>query len=73
MPPLDGHYARPEKLFVDLAVELRTLPLMDPGEFTALFSSAATSGRLDINTMLNSSKCKRLAAKFLKLVDQSMS
>lgn len=67
--PVDGPYATPEKLFVDLAAELEELPLMDPAEFTALFSSASQSGRLDVAELLEYSKRKRLLDKFLSYMD----
>jgi hypothetical protein len=66
---VDGPYATPEKLFVDLAAELEELPLMDPAEFTALFSSASQSGRLDVAELLEYSKRKRLLEKFLNYMD----
>lgn len=67
--PVDGHYALPEKLFVDLAWELETLPLMDAAEFNGLFSSATRAGRLDIAVLLRYSSRKRLMGRFIKLID----
>jgi hypothetical protein len=71
--PVDGAYAAPEKVFVDLAVELATLPLMDAAEFTALFSSASRSGRLDIPALLRYATRKRISDKFLSIVDSAPS
>lgn len=68
--PVDGHFARPEKLLVDLADELPKLPLMDTGEYVMLLSSMATSGRLEINAMLNYSLRKRMKSKFLRYINQ---
>jgi len=67
--PVDGPYATPEKVFVDLAAELPLLPLMDVAEFTGLFSSASQSGRLDIPELLRYSHRKRLQDRFLILLD----
>ncbi len=68
--PVDGHFSRPEKILVDLAAELAVLPLMDASEFTALFSGAATSGRLEINVMLRYGFRRELKVKFLRLMNQ---
>jgi hypothetical protein len=65
--PVDGPYATPEKLFVDLAAELDEL--MDPAEFAALFSSASRSGRLDFPELLRYAERKRLQQRFLMLVN----
>ncbi|MDO8541621.1 MAG: hypothetical protein Q7S40_14385 [Opitutaceae bacterium] len=68
--PVDGHYAAPEKILVDLAAELAVLQLMDASEFTALFSSAATSGRLEITGMLRYAHRRELKPRFLRLLNQ---
>ena len=68
--PVDGHFAMPEKVLVDLAAEVALLPLMDAREFTALFSSAAVAGRMEINAMLRYSSRKELKDNFLSLVNQ---
>ena len=67
--PVDGHYATPEKLLVDLAAELDDLPLMDPAELTALFLSASRDGRLDFPELLRYSDRKRLGERFLNLIN----
>lgn len=67
--PVEGAYAKPEKLFVDLASELEDLPLMDPAEFTALFLSASQSGRVDVSDLIRYAVRKRLENRFLKLVN----
>ena len=66
--PVDGYYALQEKLFVDLAWELESLPLMDAAEFSGLFSSASRAGRLDIAALLRYSSRKRLMGRFIKLI-----
>lgn len=67
--PVEGHYAFPEKILVDLAGEIDVLPLMDAEEFNRLFASAALAGRLDIAEMRRYAIRKRLEEKILKLVD----
>ena len=67
--PVDGCYALPEKVLVDLADETTALPLMDPAEFNGLFSSASRTGRLDIAVLLRYSNRKRLMERFIKLID----
>lgn len=69
--PVDGHYAMPEKILVDLAAELTALPLtlMDPVEFTGLFTSISQAGRLNIADLIAYSKRKRLQGKFIKYMD----
>jgi len=71
--PVDGPYATPEKLFVDLAAELEHLPLMDSAEFTGLFQLASQSGRLDFPELLRYAERNRLKEKFLTLLDSIMS
>jgi hypothetical protein len=67
--PVEGHFALPEKILVDLAGEIDVLPLMEPAEFNRLFSSAAQAGRLDIAEMRRYAIRKRLEGKILMLVD----
>lgn len=67
--PVEGHYALPEKILVDLAGEIDVLHLMDPAEFNRLFASAALAGRLDIADTIAYSKRKRLLSGFLKHID----
>lgn len=71
--PVDGHYALPEKVLVDLADEITALPLMDPAEFTGLFLSVSQEGRLDMAAMVRYAKRKRLAGRFLKVIDSIVS
>ncbi len=65
---VDGHYATPEKVLVDLVDEAEALPLMDRSELTGVFSGAIHSGRLDMPVMLNHSVRKRMEDKILSLV-----
>jgi hypothetical protein len=67
--PVDGHYAMPEKVLVDLAAEVTALPLMDPAEFTGLFTSASLAGRLDIAETLRYARRKRMENRILRLVN----
>lgn len=67
--PVEGHYALPEKILVDLAAEIAVLPLMDPAEFNRLFVSVAQAGRLDIAEIRRYAIRKRLEERILKLVD----
>ncbi len=67
--PVEGHFALPEKILVDLAAEIGVLPLMDAAEFNGLFVSVARSGRLDIAEMRRYAIRKRMEGKVLKLVD----
>jgi hypothetical protein len=68
--PIEGHFARPEKVLVDLAAELAVLPLMDASEFSALFRTVATAGRLEITSMLRYANRRELSDKFLRLINQ---
>ena len=47
-PKGDGHAAPFEKLLVDLAIEIETLPIMSPGAFHDMARRLATSGRLSM-------------------------
>lgn len=66
--PLDGHYAAPEKLLVDLVDEAGVLPLMDHAELERMFSGVMRAGRLDMPVMLKYSIRKRMEDSILKLV-----
>lgn len=65
---VDGHYATPEKVLVDLVDEADALPLMDGSELAGVFSGAIRSGRLDMPVMLNYSIRKRLEERVINLV-----
>lgn len=67
--PVEGRYALPEKILVDLAAEIPVLPLMDQAEYNRLFVSVAQAGRLDIAEMRRYAIRKRLEDSILKLVD----
>lgn len=66
--PLDGHYATPGKLLVELAAEAELLPLMVPSELAGVFSGVIRSERLDMPTMLEYSFRKRNKGNVLRLV-----
>ncbi|MBK9990216.1 MAG: hypothetical protein IPP19_05620 [Verrucomicrobia bacterium] len=68
--PVDGHFARPEKILVDIAVELQVLPLMDTDEFSSLFTTTVTTGRIEIAAMLRYANRRELMDKFLRLINQ---
>ncbi len=67
--PLEGHYAAPEKLLVDLVDEAESLPLMDASEFTSIFSSVKQAGRLDMAVILQYASRKRMYESVLNLVN----
>ncbi|HSI15798.1 MAG TPA: DUF6577 family protein, partial [Chthoniobacter sp.] len=71
--PLDGHYAAPEKVLVDLVDEAATLPLMDTSEITGLFSGAIQSGRLDMADLLKYASRKRFKESVLTLLNPVLS
>lgn len=50
--PVDGHYARIEKMLVDLHVELETFPLLEPGEFREAAQSLVSQRRIDLAKLL---------------------
>ncbi|MBK9990215.1 MAG: hypothetical protein IPP19_05615 [Verrucomicrobia bacterium] len=71
--PLDGHYATPEKVLVDLVVENESLGLMDSSEFTAVFSGVKQAGRLDMPSITRYSLRKEIQDKVLSLVNPVLS
>lgn len=46
--PVEGHFARIEKLLVDLHIELDTFPLIQPDEFGEAAQSLASRRRIDV-------------------------
>jgi hypothetical protein len=69
--PIEGHYASLEKLLVDLAGEIESLPLMSPSEYAGMFSSVTQAGRLDVPTMLRYASRKELRERVLELMNQT--
>ena len=70
--PTDNHYALPEKIFVDLAGEIKKIPLMDMSEFEMMFSNAIQSARLEIPVLLRYSARKMLRAKLLHIINSTL-
>ena len=71
--PVDGHYATPEKLLVDLVAEADALPLIERAELDGVFSGAIGSGRIDMPVLLKYSSRKRLNEYILNLVSPVLS
>ena len=71
--PVDGHYATPEKLLVDLVAEADALPLIERAELDGVFSGAIGSGRVDMPVLLKYSSRKRLNEYILNLVSPVLS
>ncbi|HEY4248449.1 MAG TPA: DUF6577 family protein [Lacunisphaera sp.] len=71
--PIDGRYAAPEKVLVDLVDESRVLPLMDASEIAGVFSGAIRSGRINMSDMLKYSSRKRIEDSILKLLNPVLS
>jgi len=71
--PIDGHYATPEKLLVDLVMENESLGLLDPSEFAAVFSGVKQAGRLDMPKITRYSLRKEIQDKVLSLVNPVLS
>lgn len=71
--PIDGHYATPEKLLVDLVMENESLSLLDPSEFSAVFSGVKQAGRLDMPNITRYSLRKEIQDKVLSLVNPVLS
>jgi len=71
--PVDGHYATPEKLLVDLVAEADALPLIERAELDGVFSGAIGSGRIDMPVLLKYSSRKRLNDYILNLVNPVLS
>jgi hypothetical protein len=71
--PLDGHYAQPEKVLVDLLAEAESLPLMDPVEIAGVFEGALRSGRLDMPVCIKYASRKRLKDKVFNLISPVLS
>lgn len=71
--PLDGHYAAPEKVLVDLVAEADSLPLMDSSELAGVISTASRSGRLDMPILIRYSIRKELGDRVLNMVSPVLS
>lgn len=50
--PVEGHYARIEKLLVDMHVELQSVPLMQPDEFKEAAQTLITARRIDLAKLI---------------------
>lgn len=65
-----GHFADIEKILVDLFVEAADLNLMDEDEYYRVFGNVLAAGRIDIGTLLNYAKRRKLKTEqFIKRIE----
>ena len=72
-PVEEGLYATAEKVLVDLACEIKKIPLMDAPEFSALFHNAIRSERLEIPALLRYSIRRRIHHAISGQLDSALS
>ncbi len=66
--PVDGHYATPEKMLIDLFVEKDKLYLMDGAEYNRIFRNLALSYRINMARLLRYSDRRKVKTTFVKKV-----
>lgn len=65
-----GHFADIEKILVDLFVEAADLNLMDEDEYYRVFGNVLAAGWIDIGTLLNYAKRRKLKTEqFIKRIE----